>query len=281
MNHYKYAGNSLLVDIRDRIALVTLNRPEQMNAFSRELRNNFHRALNNLNDDVNVGVIILTGAGPKAFSAGVDLKELDSAPLQAEEMGVDCQVMQAFAELQKPTIAAINGYAVAGGLEVAINCDILVASSNARFADTHARVGVVPAWGVTQNLAMLIGPMRARYMSFTGNYIDAMTAKEWGLVLEVVSYEDLVPHCLRLAKEILSCDAKTLGAMRTAMHVGLTQSIQQGLNIEAKLAKACLEDFDSRKFGTRRNAVFSRGKEQVTYASGSTSHFKNDKGSVV
>ncbi len=263
MQRYELLGDSLLIEILDRIATVTLNRPKQMNALSRELRNNLLTALRDLNGDETVDVIIITGAEEKAFSAGIDLKELETVPLQREEMGVDCPVMQAFEALQKPTIAAINGYAVAGGFELAINCDILVASTNARFADTHARVGVMPAWGMTQYLAMLIGPVRARYLSFTGNYINAATAKNWGLVLDVVPPEELLAYCRKVAQDMLSCDPETLNAVRAAMRVGLHQTLQQGLVVEAGLAKDCLLRFDAASFGRTRQMVISRGKNQV------------------
>lgn len=263
MMDYGLTGDSLLIDIRDRIATVTLNRPKNMNALSRELRSNLLIALQRLNADQDVGVIILTGAGDKAFSAGADLKEFETAPLQPEEMGIDCPVMQAFAALQKPTIAAINGVTVTGGFELAVNCDILVASTNARFADTHSRVGVVPAWGLSQYLSMLIGPVRARYLSFTGNYLDAETAKSWGLVLDVVSPEELLPYCRKLAQDILSCDADTLRDVRTAMRVGLQQTIHQGLLVEAELGKKGLSRFNAASFGQTRQAVMARGKNQI------------------
>ncbi|EFK97368.1 Enoyl-CoA hydratase, partial [sediment metagenome] len=133
-----------------------------------------------------MAAVIITGAGEKAFTAGVDLKEMETAPLTPEELGPDSTVNRAFRALGKPTIAAVNGFAITGGMELAINCDILVASTNARFADTHARVGIVPGWGMSQILPRLIGPVRARYMSYTGNFVDAATAKAWGLVLEVL-----------------------------------------------------------------------------------------------
>jgi len=150
MTRYPLEGDSLLVDVADGIATITLNRPKQHNALSRELRNNLVVALRAIEADDAVGVVIITGAGDKAFSVGADLKEFDTAPLKPAEMGVDSLAMQAFAWLSKPTIAAINGYTITGGLELATNCDILVASTGAQFADTHARVGVVSAWGLSQ-----------------------------------------------------------------------------------------------------------------------------------
>lgn len=263
MNRYSMEGDSLLVEVKDGIAVVTLNRPQQLNALSRQMRTNIRIALEALNEDPEVGVIIITGAGDKAFSVGADLKEFETDPLKPEEVGVDCRVMQAFAALRKPTIGAINGYAVTGGFELAVNCDILVASANARFADTHSRVGVVPAWGLSQYLAMLIGPVRARYLSFTGNYLDAGTAKDWGLVLDVLPPEELMPYCRKLAREILSCDRQTLTDVRTAMNLGLHQTVQQGLLTEAKLAKESVLRFDVASFSQTRREVMDRGKTQV------------------
>jgi len=263
MNRYGIEGDSLLVDVTEGIALITLNRPAQHNALSRQLRSNLNRALRGLESDPDVGVVIFTGAGEKAFSVGADLKELEAAPLEPAEMGVDCPVMQAFEAMTKPTIAAINGYTVTGGFELATNCDILVASTNAQFADTHARVGVVPAWGLTQYLAMIVGPVRARYLSFTGNYLDAQTAKEWGLVLEVVEPDALIPRCRQLANDILSCDRQTLVEMRRATRVGLHRTVQEGLELEAQLAKASAQRFDAASFARTRATVMGRGKRQT------------------
>jgi enoyl-CoA hydratase len=229
MNRYPLQGDSLLVNVAEGIATVTLNRPTQHNALSRELRNNILGALRGLKDDDEVEVIIFTGAGDQAFSVGADLKELETSPLQPEEMGVQSPTMQAFAALQKPTIAAINGYAITGGFELAVNCDILVASTQAKFADTHARVGVVSAWGLSQYLHQMIGPVRARYLSFTGNYLDAKTAKEWGLVLDVVEPEQLLPFCRKIAQDILSCDPSTLRDLHRAIRHGLHTTLNEGL----------------------------------------------------
>ena len=262
MARYPLDGDSLLVDVSEGIATVTLNRPRQHNALSRQLRNNIRIALQGLRNDDEVGVVIFTGAGDKAFSVGADLKEFEVAPLTSDEMGVDCPVMQAFEALGKPTIAAINGYTVTGGFELAVNCDIIVASTNARFADTHARVGVVPAWGLTQYLAMLIGPVRARYLSFTGNYLDAPTAKAWGLVLDVVEPEELIPYCRRLAQDMLGCDRRTLTDIRAAMRLGLDRTVHEGLVLEADLAKASVKRFDAAGFARTRDAVMNRGKTQ-------------------
>lgn len=261
-SRYGLEGNSLLIEVSEGVAVMTLNRAEQHNALSRELRNNLHKALRGLNADDAVSAIIVTGAG-KAFSAGADLHELETDPLHPDEMGADCAVMQAFAELDKPIIAAINGVAITGGFELVANCDILVASTRARFADTHARVGVVSAWGLTQTLPMLIGPVRANYMSLTGNFVDARTAKDWGLVLDVLEPEQLLPYCRQLAQDMLGCEPRTLSEIRRCIRTGLYSGLEQGLAQEAIYAKDSVVRFDVAAFALRRNTVMKRGRSQL------------------
>jgi enoyl-CoA hydratase len=252
----------LLTEINAGVATVTLNRPQQMNALTAELRRRFGQALEALGADDSVAAVIITGAGEKAFTAGVDLKEMEAAPLTPEELGPDSPVNRAFRALGKPTIAAVNGFAITGGMELAINCDILVASTNARFADTHARVGIVPGWGMSQILPRLIGPVRARYMSYTGNFVDAATAEAWGLVLEVLPPDELLPWCKKLATEIASCDRATLADVRRAINGGLETTLEAGMALEGRLSKAATLRMDRSKFAATREAVMSRGKEQ-------------------
>jgi enoyl-CoA hydratase len=252
----------LLTEVRDGVATVTLNRPRQMNALSAELRRRLGETLAALGQDDAVAAVIITGAGEKAFTAGVDLKELETAPLTAEELGPDSEINRAFRALDKPTIAAVNGFAITGGLELAINCDILVASTNARFADTHARVGIVPGWGMSQLLPRIIGPVRARYMSYTGNFVDAATARAWGLVLDVLPPEELLPFCRKLGAEIASCDRATLADIRRAIDGGLGGTLEAGLALEGRLSQAATRRMDRAGFAATRAAVMSRGKEQ-------------------
>jgi len=252
----------LITDVRDGIATLTLNRPRQMNALSAELRRRFVAEVDGLGADDRVSVVIITGAGEKAFTAGVDLKELETSPLTATELGLDAPISRSLRGIGKPTIAAVNGFAITGGMEIAINCDILVASTNARFADTHARVGIVPGWGMSQLLPRMIGPVRARYMSYTGNFVDAATAKSWGLVLEVLPPADLMPFCLKLAAEIASCDRATLADVRTLIAGGLDTTLVEGLALEGRLSKAATARVDRGAFASTREAVMSRGKQQ-------------------
>jgi enoyl-CoA hydratase len=197
-------GNDLRIESQGRIALVTLNRPAARNALSVALLAELREVMAALDGDGDVSAVILTGADP-AFCAGLDLKELSSGRknLAATAAGRGAAIVEyPFARLAKPVIGAINGPAVTGGLEVALHCTFLVASERAVFADTHAKVGLQPGWGLTVGLTEAIGLRRAREMSVTGKIIDARTALAWGLVNHVVGHAELVPYCLRLAGDV-------------------------------------------------------------------------------
>ncbi len=178
--------STVLLEKFDGFAIVTLHRPEAMNALSRELRSDFVSVFNACTEDRDIRVIILTGSG-KAFCAGFDLKELGSSDTTNTAEEADNGVARAMETFNGPIIGAINGHCITGGFEMALACDILIASENARFADTHARVGMLPGWGLSQKLPRLIGLSRAREIAFTGAPIFAQQAYEWGLVNHVVT----------------------------------------------------------------------------------------------
>src|SRR6476646_8222284 len=195
----------ILVDVADRVAVVTLNRPESRNALNPALNAAIPEAIAGCDARDDVDVIILTGADP-AFCAGVDLKALTTDSEVKHIVSDEHELIRPFPETAKPVIGAINGAAVTGGFEVALTCDFLVASERARFADTHARVGIMPGWGLTVLLAEAIGQRRAREMSVTGNFLDAPTALVWGLVNHVVPHEELLPFTRQLALDVASND---------------------------------------------------------------------------
>ncbi len=207
------SSSVLRVEKSHSIATVTLNRPEAMNALSAELRPDLGKALRNIQEDPDILVAILTGAG-RAFCAGMDMKELSGGgPADAREQrsaGETEEMREAIEAFEGPIIAAVNGHAVTGGFELALACDLIIASTEAKFADTHARVGMLPGWGLSQELPRLIGVARAKEISFTGNYITAAQAYEWGLVNRVVAPEDLLPTCKALAADMISCVHDTL-----------------------------------------------------------------------
>jgi enoyl-CoA hydratase len=181
---------------------VTLNRPEVRNALSSELRLTLRSQIHELDGDPEVAAIILTGSDP-AFCAGVDLRELEGGTSMLEPVGPHSTP---FVSVQTPLIGAINGPAYTGGLELALLCHFLVASDRAVFADTHARLGLLPGWGMSVMLNESIGVRRAREMSLTSRPIDARTAYDWGLVNRVVPHEDLMSTAMQIAASIRAND---------------------------------------------------------------------------
>ena len=197
----------VLFEVSERIATITLNRPEARNALSSEVLRLLPQRMREANERDDVDVIVLTGTDP-AFCAGLDLRELGStAGNLGSGSGADGRpnsdgVRGPFPMVDKPLIGAINGVAVTGGFELALNCDFLVASEHAKFGDTHARVGVMPGWGLTVLLPQAIGVRRAREMSFTGNFMLADEALAVGLVNHVVPHPDLIPFTMSIAAAI-------------------------------------------------------------------------------
>jgi enoyl-CoA hydratase len=254
---------TLDVEREGAIAWLTLNRPSAMNALSRALRGALARTFRALADDAEIGVVVLTGRG-RAFCAGLDLKELggetgDGSPGALLEEQDLIAAMRAY---PLPIIGAVNGFAITGGFELALACDVLVASSDARFADTHGRVGIVPGWGLSQLLPRRIGSSRARELSFTGNFLDAETAAAWGLVNRVVAPDELIPTCRRLAHDMLSCDRETLRGIKRVYDEGAATTLGEGLRIEARVSVDHAKRVAPGQVAARRRDVQRRGREQ-------------------
>jgi enoyl-CoA hydratase len=202
------ADELVLVEVADRVATLTLNRPEARNALNGELIEALRSRLGACDADDAVDVMVLTGADP-AFCAGLDLGYL-SERAERRAAGEDIFPKVPIGGTTKPVVGAVNGAAVTGGLEVALACDLLIASDRARFADTHARVGIVPGWGLSVALPEAVGIRRAREMSATGNFVDATTALSWGLVNHVVPHDDLLAFTHALAVDMTSTDQVAL-----------------------------------------------------------------------
>ena len=231
----------LLVEKADGIAVLTLNRPTSMNALSARLRHALVRELAALQDDDSVRVVILTGAGERAFSAGLDLNELTQQQgimTSIVGAGTDDNLGDAFAAFGKPVVCAVNGLAITGGLELVLCCDIVIASSNAGFADTHAKVEAVPAWGLSQRLSRTVGVMRAKEMSLTGKRIDAQTALAWGLVNHVVEPEALMPLALELAGAMAGLVPQMVADYKQLIDDGIGMTLAEGLALESSTARA-------------------------------------------
>ena len=254
----------VLTETDGGITLVTLNRPDALNALSRALREAIVDTFERLRDDDATEVVILTGAG-RAFTAGLDLKELggETQGSDGTRAVTSDDLERAVRDVGRPVIGAINGYAITGGFELALMCDMLIASTEARFADTHARVGVVPGWGLSQRLPRMIGVNRAKELSLTGNYLDAAKAYEWGLVNRVVAPVDLIPTCRALARDILTTDRATRLAIRRIIDAGWATTLGEGLEIEAEASRAhARTELTPEKVAARRRAVQDRGRTQ-------------------
>lgn len=247
------------------VAIVTLNRPEAMNALSRALRAELAAAMRTVEADADIRAVVLTGAGTRAFTAGLDLKELgaDTANLGAANAdGADDNPVRAVELCSKPVIGAINGVAITGGFELALACDVLIASENARFADTHARVGIMPGWGLSQKLSRIIGISRAKELSFTGNFLDAATAERWGLVNRVVAADDLLPVATALARDMAGIDPAMVATYKALIDEGYGASFGDALAIEQQRSRAANARVEAADVEVRRRAVMARGREQ-------------------
>lgn len=255
----------LLVEREGPVAVLTMNRPKQLNALSVALRTEMVRVVRELSAASDVRALVLTGAG-RAFSAGVDLKE---AGQKGFSLGTDRQpdsgdldLAKAFAACPWPIVGAINGFAITGGFEVALMCDVLIASSAASFADTHGRVGLMPVWGLSQKLPRIIGAARAKEMSLSGNFLDAATAERWGLVNRVVAPEELMPAAKKLASEMAGVDGALLKKMKAVIGDGLDLSLAEGLKMEIARGTAHNSAVSAESAEKSRGAVMARGREQ-------------------
>lgn len=241
------------------VATLTMNRPEALNALSLALEDALRDAFRRLAGEESLRAIILTGAG-RAFSAGVDLKELGAGARK----GRDWHGAETLAGLMRaseiPIIAAVNGFAVTGGLELALQADFIIAAEGARFADTHARVGLTPSWGMTQILPRLIGPARARWMSLTGGYVDAATARDWGLVVEVTAPDALPPRARALAAEIAETEPVAMNRIRGLIAAGEGMPLKQALALETDVFDEHMAAVAPGAVEARRGAVQARGR---------------------
>jgi len=217
----------------DGVAVITLNRPEALNAFNKDMVTEILEALKDAEEDEKVRVLVLTGAG-KAFSAGADIKSMKGmTPLKARELSLmGNKLCRALEDFGKPVIAAINGYALGGGLEVSMACDLRIASEKARMGQTEINIGLIPGWGGTQRLTRLIGKTRAKELVFTGKMIDAKTAEQWGLVNMVVPAEGFMEHVRQFATELAKKAPVALRIAKSLIDNGLNVNLEAALALE-------------------------------------------------
>lgn len=253
--------STVLLEKRDAVGLITLNRPEAMNAISRALRKDFIAAFEQCINDENIRVLVVTGNG-KAFSAGFDLKELSDGNEDTAADKVSNDMARVMERFKGPIIAAVNGHAVTGGFELALACDVIIASENARFADTHARVGILAGWGLSQRLPRMIGISRAKELSFTGNPLFADQAYEWGLVNHVVAAEDLVEFAMNMANDMSACVPHVLQQYKALIDDGFSMHFKDAMAYEEATAIESAKQAAAHMIAARRNSVFKRGREQ-------------------
>lgn len=254
-------GPVLLVEKSGGIATVTLNRPTAMNALSKELRSAIAETFQELEADSSIKAAILTGAG-RAFCAGLDLKELGSGASTVGGAVADKDPVTSIGQFSGPVIGAINGVAITGGFELALACDVLICSSNARFADTHARVGILPGWGLSQKLSRAIGIYRAKELSLTGNFLSAEQAADWGLVNRVVAPEDLLSVSRKLAEDMLTVVPECLPAYKQLINDGFAQSFGDSLRTERAFSGERNKKVTSSAIEARREGIRQRGQQQ-------------------
>jgi enoyl-CoA hydratase len=229
--------DSLQILQSNRIATVIVNRPEKLNALNAKCKDELKDLFTSLRTNHDVDVVILTGAGEKAFAAGTDISELASLDARSgKEFAEGGQaIFDLIQHLGKPVIAAVNGYALGGGCELALACHIRIASENAKFGQPEVNLGIIPGYGGTQRLARLVGAGRATEIILTGNQIDANEAYRIGLVNKVVSQADLLPAAEALAKSILGKGQLAVRMSLKAINAAMELPLSEGLNVEAAL----------------------------------------------
>ena len=263
MTKDEFGQGTITTEISEGVAVISLNRPEVRNALNSQILRAIPEVIASLEENPEVDVLVLTGTDP-AFCAGLDLRELGDTGGNIEPEAQSSMSKGPFPERTKPLIGAINGVAVTGGLELALACDFLIASDRAQFADTHARVGVMPGWGLSVLLPQAIGVRRSREMSLTGNYVGAELAASWGLVNRVVPHEDLIGTVLELAADIRSNNQQGVRQMLQTYESTTSVTLEEGWDVEAKMGREWLRvtNFRPEDVAERRANIQNRRRSQ-------------------
>lgn len=254
---------NLLSETTDGVVTLTVNSPRTLNALTSAVLRELECALYELNLDPTVKVVVLTGAGEKAFVAGADIKEMSAmTSYEAHQHGLLGQrVMMLIEKMTKPVIAAVNGYALGGGLELALACDFIYASDKAKLGFPEVTLGIMPGFGGTQNLARLIGPNKANEMIFTGKMIDAAKALAWGIVNEVFAPEELLSKARETAAAIAGVGTVGVTYAKNAIANGLNMTKEDGFRYEASLFGVLFATEDQKEgmgaFVEKRKAAFT------------------------
>jgi enoyl-CoA hydratase len=254
--------STLLYEKADGIAKVILNRPDKLNALNSTVYQELYDVFESVENDPEVKVVILTGSGDRAFAAGSDVAEMQNmGPLEVQKfMGTIRKTSDFIYALTKPTIAAISGYALGGGCELAMCCDLRIASEKAKFGQPEINLGLIPGASGTQRLPRLVGAARAKEMIFIGEQIDAATALNLGLVNKVVPPEKLMDEAMEWAGKLAAKSGPVLAMAKMAINTGLDTDLGSGLNMETKCNAVCFATYDRKEgmdaFLEKRKAVF-------------------------
>ena len=254
--------NHILFQIEEGIATLTFNRPKALNALNRELLDEMSRTLDVVAANEDVRVLILTGSGDKAFVAGADITELARCnALKAKVFATKGQnVISKLQCLDIPVIAAVNGFALGGGSEIALACDLIIASENAKFGLPEITLGIIPGFGGTQRLPRLIGSNMAKEMIFTGKMISAAEAQSIGMVNRVVSADALMTDVMNTAKAICQKGKVSLRAAKQVVNAGLNVDLKTGCRMEVDAFALCMASEDAKEgttaFLEKRKAIF-------------------------
>ncbi|KAH9259231.1 hypothetical protein BASA81_002274 [Batrachochytrium salamandrivorans] len=236
--------NLITLERHDRVAVITLNRPKQLNALCDELIGELNECTKTLDKSADCGCIIITGSGEKAFAAGADIKEMRPRAFVDSYMNNSLSQWANLTEIQTPIIAAVNGFALGGGCELAMMCDIIVASEDASFGQPEITLGTIPGCGGTQRLTRAVGKSKAMELVLTGARITSKEAKEMGLVSHVYAKQDLLPQALAMAKKIASFSKPIVQMCKEATNAAYESSLAEGIRFERRVFHASFSTKD-------------------------------------
>ena len=239
---------NILYKKKDNVGIISINNPESLNALNSKVLEELSAVISIAEKEDDVKVIIITGEG-KAFVAGADIKEMQNInPEQARKLGaLGNTLFRKIEVLEKPVIAAINGYAFGGGCELAMCCDIRIAGQKAKFSQPEVGLGIIPGFGGTQRLSRLVGVAKAKELIFSGNIIDSLEAEVIGLVNRVVAQEELMKTTLDLAKKIASVSQSAVKYSKIAINCGMESDINTGISVEENLLGLCFSTYDQKE----------------------------------
>ncbi|MBR0557276.1 enoyl-CoA hydratase [Ciceribacter sp. L1K23] len=250
---------TLLVEMRGQVALVTLNRPQALNALNSTVMEELVAALETFHNDAEVGAVVLTGS-EKAFAAGADIKEMQSLEFVDAYLGDFIGGWDGVSTFRKPLVAAVSGFALGGGCELAMMCDFIIAAENAKFGQPEITLGIIPGMGGTQRLVRAVGKAKAMDMCLTGRMMDAAEAERSGLVARVVSYDRLLDEAVEAAVKIASLSRPAVAMAKESVNRAFEQTLTEGLRFERRLFHSLFATEDQKEgmaaFVEKRKALF-------------------------